>query len=51
MNRSCRDAGITPRGLIDCMISSIAIRTGIELLTADRDFSAMASVVPLRSAR
>ena len=49
--RSCRDAGITPRGLIDCMIASIAIRTGSELLTADRDFTAMASVVPLRLAR
>jgi hypothetical protein len=45
---SCRNAGITPRGLIDCMIASIAIRTGSELLTADRDFTAMATVVPLR---
>jgi predicted nucleic acid-binding protein len=49
--RSCRDAGITPRGLIDCMVASIAMRTGSELLTADRDFTAMASVVPLRLAR
>ncbi len=48
--RSCRAAGITPRGLIDCMIASIAIRAGAELLAADRDFEAMASVVPLRLA-
>ena len=48
--RSCRAAGITPRGLIDCMIASIAIRAGVELLAADRDFEAMASVLPLRLA-
>jgi len=46
--RSCRQAGVTPRGLIDCMIASIALRTGSELLAADADFAAMASVVPLR---
>ncbi len=49
--RSCRDAGITPRGLIDCMIASVTIRTGCELLTADRDFTAMAKVLPLRLAQ
>jgi predicted nucleic acid-binding protein len=48
--RSCRTAGITPRGLIDCMIASIAIRSGASLLAADRDFAAMASVLPLRIA-
>jgi predicted nucleic acid-binding protein len=48
--RSCRDAGITPRGLTDCMIASIAIRTGSDLLTADRDFATMATIVPLRLA-
>jgi len=46
--RNCRSAGITPRGLIDCMIANIAIRGGHQLLTADRDFAAMATVVPLR---
>ena len=49
--RSCRTAGITPRGLIDCMIANIAMRTGSELLAADTDFAAMASVVPLRIAQ
>lgn len=46
--RSCRSAGVTPRGLIDCMIANVAIRGGHQLLTADRDFTAMATVVPLR---
>lgn len=48
--RSCRRAGITPRGLIDCMIANIAMRTGSEVLTADADFAAMATVVALRIA-
>lgn len=48
--RSCRLAGFTPRGLIDCMIVNIAIRSGSSLLTADRDFQQIASVVPLRLA-
>lgn len=47
VHRSCREAGVTPRGLIDCMIASIALRTGASLLTADADFAAMASVLPL----
>ena len=46
--RACRAAGITPRGLIDCAVASIAIRSGAELLAADRDFEAIATVVPLR---
>ena len=46
--RSCRAAGVTPRGLIDCMIVNIAIRSGAELLAADRDFEKIATVVPLR---
>ncbi|MDX2344570.1 MAG: PIN domain nuclease [Acidimicrobiia bacterium] len=48
--RACRDVGLTPSGLIDCMIATIAIRTGACLLTADRDFTAMATIVPLRLA-
>jgi predicted nucleic acid-binding protein len=46
--RSCRRAGITPRGVIDCMIANVAMRGGHQLLTSDRDFAAMATVVPLR---
>lgn len=48
--RACRAGGVTPRGLIDCMIASIAIRTGARLLAADRDFTDMARVLPLRLA-
>lgn len=46
--RSCRAAGITPRGLIDCMIASIALRTDSPVLTVDRDFVQIADVMPLR---
>lgn len=46
--RSCRAAGITPRGLIDCMIVSVALRSGSELLCADADFARIATVVPLQ---
>jgi len=46
--RSCRAQGVTPRGLIDCMIASIALRTESTVLTADRDFAHMAAVVPLQ---
>jgi len=45
--RLCRAAGVTPRGLLDCMISSIALRAGATLLTSDRDFRRIATVVPL----
>ena len=48
--RNCRQAGVTPRGLIDCMIATIALRTRSEVLTADKDFAAMAQVVPIRIA-
>ncbi len=48
IHRSCRAAGITPRGLIDCMIAAIAIRSDAQLLAADGDFARMATVVPLR---
>ena len=46
--RECRSEGITPRGLIDCMVVAIALRTGSSLLTADRDFARMATVLPLQ---
>ena len=48
--RSCRTAGVTPRGLVDCVIANVAIRTGHQLLAADRDFAEMARIVPLRLA-
>lgn len=49
--RECRAAGVTPRGLTDCLIAAIAIRTGSQVLAADRDFADIARVVPLQLAR
>ena len=46
--RACRRGGVTPRGILDCMVASIALRSGAEILTGDRDFTAMQSIVPLR---
>ena len=46
--RACRRAGITPRGLIDCMIVAVALRTGSELLTTDQDFERLSGILPLR---
>jgi hypothetical protein len=46
--RVCRSAGITPPGLVDCLIAAIAMRSGAYVLAHDRDFERIASVVPLR---
>ena len=46
--RRCRKAGVTPRGLIDCMIASVALRTGASLLASDTDLVRIADVIPLR---
>jgi predicted nucleic acid-binding protein len=43
--RRCRKAGVTPRGLIDCMIASVAWRTGASLLAHDSDLSRIAHVI------
>jgi predicted nucleic acid-binding protein len=43
--RTCRQAGITPRGMIDCMIASVAWRHGASLLAQDVDMARMATVV------
>ncbi len=39
--RRCRREGETVRKLIDCLISSIAIRAGIPILHNDSDFNAI----------
>lgn len=46
--RRCRRSGVTPRGLLDCMIATIAIRADAELLAVDGDFARMAAVCPLQ---
>ncbi len=45
--RLCRQAGITPRGLVDCMIASVALRYGVKVLAHDVDFARMSDVVAL----
>jgi predicted nucleic acid-binding protein len=43
--RLCRAAGITPRGLIDCMIAAVAWRRGATLLAHDVDLDRVAGVI------
>jgi predicted nucleic acid-binding protein len=43
--RACRGVGVTPRGLVDCMIASVAQRNEAVLLALDADLSRVAGVV------
>ncbi len=43
--RTCRRHGITPRGMIDCMIASVAHRHGASLLAHDADLDRVAGIV------
>jgi predicted nucleic acid-binding protein len=43
--RTCRRAGITPRGMVDCMIASVASRYRATLLACDADLHRVATVV------
>lgn len=45
--RQCRRAGVTPRGLIDCMIAAVALRHDAALLAHDLDLVRIADVMPL----
>jgi predicted nucleic acid-binding protein len=46
--RTCRQAGVTPRGLLDCMIAAVAIRHDVPLLAWDADMVRIADVTGLR---
>jgi predicted nucleic acid-binding protein len=46
--RRLRRKGITVRGTIDCIIAQTCIDAGVELLTRDQDFVAIARHTPLR---
>ena len=46
--RICRQAGVTPRGLLDCMIAAVALRSDASLLTADADLVRVARIMDLR---
>jgi predicted nucleic acid-binding protein len=43
--RRCRNAGVTPRGLLDCMIIAVAWRRGATLLAHDIDIDRIAGVL------
>jgi len=45
--RRCRAAGVTPRGMLDCMIAAVAWRREATLLAHDRDLDRVARVVGL----
>jgi predicted nucleic acid-binding protein len=45
--RRCRASGVTPRGMVDCMIAAVAWRHGAMLLTYDADLARVASVLDL----
>ncbi len=45
--RACRNEGVTPGGLIDCMIAAIAMRSNSSILAVDADFARMSRVIPL----
>lgn len=43
--RRCRGAGVTPRGMVDCMIAAVAHRRGATLLSWDVDMDRVAQVI------
>ncbi len=45
---TCRRRGVTIRSTIDCLISRIAMEHDLILLHNDRDFEAMATIIPLK---
>lgn len=45
--RRCRQAGVTPRGMVDCLIAAVAYRRGAALLSWDVDMDRLAHVIGL----
>jgi predicted nucleic acid-binding protein len=43
--RRCRAEGVTPRGLLDCMVAAVAWRTSSTLLAHDADLDRVAGVM------
>lgn len=43
--RRCRRTGVTPRGMVDCMIAAVAWHHGATLLAHDADMSRVAKVI------
>ena len=46
--RRCRAAGVTPRGLVDCLIAAVARRRGASLLASDVDLERVAQLVGIQ---
>lgn len=46
--RRCRSVGVTPRGIVDCMIASVAWRRGDSILAHDADLDRVARVVGIK---
>ena len=49
--RRCRQAGVTPRGMIDCMIAAVARRHHASLLANDADMTRVAEVMGIEIER
>jgi predicted nucleic acid-binding protein len=47
--RRCRAAGVIPRGMIDCMIASVAWRREATLLAHDTDMARVARVIGIET--
>lgn len=45
--RRCRQAGVTPRGMVDCMIAAVAHRHDLALLAWDAGMSRVAEVIEI----
>jgi predicted nucleic acid-binding protein len=43
--RRCRQAGVTPRGMVGCMIAAVAYRLSVTLLSWDADMFHVAQVI------
>lgn len=46
--RRCRAAGVTPRGMVDCLIAAVAYRRGLALLAWDADLYRVAEVIGIQ---
>ena len=46
--RRCRRVGVTPRGLLDCLITAVAWRNDAALLARDVDLERVATVAGIR---
>lgn len=43
--RTCRRVGVIPRGMVDCMVASVALRHGASLLAADVDLDRVGEIM------